>query len=169
MKKEVTIAIVLGLIVGLIVAIGMYRAQRAVNQTVQEPGILLTDQLGTPLPTILEDESAENSTNLKVAQPLDESWETTSGIRVSGQTTSNTPLIVFHNETEVVGLSDDQGNFSIPITLEAGSNVLVIRALHNNQDPSEVTRTLIYSTVRPEAASSSAKTTPLPTQKPIAL
>lgn len=146
MKKEVMIAVTLGLIVGLVIAVGMYRAQRAVDEGIPEHTALLPDQLGTPLPSNLLTDK-EDSDTLRVVQPPDEFLSRTEEINVSGQTTPNTPIVVLHNEQEIVGSSDEQGNFSLPLTLKAGSNILHIRALHSDKDPSEVLRTVVYSSV----------------------
>lgn len=157
MKKEVLIAISFGLIVGLVITIGMYRARTALE--VEPPSDLLavSDQDSTPEPLA----SPSAKTGLIVREPSDEALSTRQSISVTGSTYPNRALVILINEKEVVGMSDEQGNFSLPVTLSVGGNLIKIRVLNPGQDSIEVTKTVVYETSLAQAtASESAVASP---------
>ncbi|PWU23858.1 hypothetical protein C5B42_01705 [Candidatus Cerribacteria bacterium 'Amazon FNV 2010 28 9'] len=155
MKKEIIFAVLIGLIVGLIIMFGVYQAQKAM-QSASTTNTDVTDTLSSPPP----DTSATASQDaFTVSEPLDESIATDANIHVTGQTIPNAAIIIINTTpTETVGMSDANGNFSIPYVLQPGSNVLRIRVMSNTQDTMEVVRSVIFST-----ADLTVKNTPAPT------
>lgn len=139
MKKEVFFAIVFGLVVGLIITVGMYRARRALDTVPsQSPEPFLTTSVEeTPLPT------GEESL-LRIREPAPELSTQQSTISITGTTLASTPIIVLHNEKELITTSDAQGNFSLPVTLVEGANIFTIRVLPSDRAPLESVRTVVY-------------------------
>ncbi|MEP7166615.1 MAG: hypothetical protein ABI758_01400 [Candidatus Woesebacteria bacterium] len=168
MKKEVGIAIVFGLIVGLIITVGMYRARTALQTPLEESPSPFTQDGSTPSATVLP----ENASELRVTAPLDEDVRTVKDILVSGATLPNSTIVILHNEHEVLGTSDTEGNFSIPLVLETGANVLRIRVLSTSRAPMEIIRTVVFESSQPEptptasASGTVKKATPKPTLRP---
>jgi hypothetical protein len=163
MKKEVGIAIVFGLIVGLIITIGMYRARTALQTPLEGTPDPFAQDITTESPLPANDIVPENSSQLRVTSPLDEELRTSKDILISGITFPNSTIVILHNEHEVMSSSDVQGNFSVPDVLEAGANVFRIRVLAPDQSPIEVLRTVVFESNQPEstASPSAAKKTNL--------
>lgn len=162
MKKELLFAMSIGLCIGLIITFGMYRARVAMttNTTVNR----IDGTLPTP-PVLGKDEEKSNTDAFVVSQPLDEALLSDPKIQVTGQTYPNAVVVILQEASEIVGQSDAKGNFSIPITLDAGANTLVIRVLAENRDPLSVTRTVIFSTADLSAGTSTKTATPSSTPK----
>ncbi len=154
MRKEVIIAIAFGLVVGLVITIGMYRARTALEETPTETTAALVEDSLSPLPS----SAPQTQNGLILREPVEEAVTTTPNIRVSGSTFANRAIVLLINEKEVVAMSDDQGNFSIPVTVTIGGNILKVRVLNPGEAASEVTRTVIYEL--PLAALASESGTP---------
>lgn len=157
MRKEVIIAISFGLIVGLVITIGMYRARTALEEEPHPDSVALSDEQPTPEPSA----TPATQTGLIVREPSEEGLSTTASISVTGATYPNRALVILVNEKEVVGMSDEQGNFSIPLSLTLGGNIIKIRVLNPGSDPIEITRTVVYEApIAVATASDSAVASP---------
>jgi hypothetical protein len=161
MKKEIVIAIVFGLAVGLIITVGMYRARRAMETTTAND-VDITETVQptpeeSPLPRDL------SSGKLRLREPQPDAFTTEKNLQISGTTVPDSLIVILLNEREVLGSSDTEGNFSIPATLDDGVNVLVIRVLPNGETPIEMTRSIVYDSGTNQTASPSAS--PVPKKK----
>jgi len=152
MKKEVLIAIVIGLSFGLLVSYGVYHARKSLQTAV-------TTDLETPsTPT----PSASPLSSLILRSPEDETVQATKDITITGTTTPNSVVVAFVNDAQQVSTADKSGNFSFQSQLNADSNVIVVHAIDQNGKVSQETRTVIYSTLsldKSSTASSSASAT----------
>lgn len=162
MRKEVFIAICIGLFVGLLITVGMYRARIAVeSEPVTENEFVVVE---TPIAqeTLLPEDTQSALSELQIDEPSDELLTREEQVRVTGKTLPNTPLLILHNSTERALRADAQGTFSITLPLETGSNIFTIRAFLPSQKYVEVVRTVVYSEqdffADPTAASGSART-----------
>ncbi|SRR5258708_3521872 len=165
MKKEILFAVGIGLVVGLIITFGMYRARQAVTgaTTINNQ---LNGTLASPPPTNV---TAPEQDAFLVSEPLNESLISDPNIRVSGQAFPNAAIIILGGITETVGTADANGNFSLAVTLQPGGNLLTIRALSDSRDSLEVARTVIASNADlNQNATPSATPKPTPTPKPTA-
>lgn len=140
MRKEVIIAITFGLIVGLIITIGMYRARTALEVVPTEDTPAITQEDASPLPS----SKPQTQTGLILREPAEDALSTTQNTLVSGTTFANRAIVILLNEKEVVAMSDEQGNFSIPVSLGLGANLVKVRVLNPQANPIEVTRTIVY-------------------------
>lgn len=166
MKKEILFAVGIGLVVGLIITFGMYRARQAVTGATT-----VNNQINGTLtsPPIATDGQEQVKDAFLVSEPINESLITDPNIRVSGQAFPNAAIVILLGESETVGTADTQGNFSLPLTLSPGGNVLTIRALSDVTDPLEVIRTVVVSTADlNQNATVSATPKPSTTPKPSA-
>jgi hypothetical protein len=145
MKKELLLAIVIGLTFGLIITYGIYRARMTLSQPPR------TAQ-SSPTPTASPD--SENSANLRIVSPNDESVQSDKAITVAGASLPGSHVVIFINDTEHLTTADTSGNFSIQGTLEAGSNIITIHALDENGKVTVQERTVIL--VSPSADTQTA-------------
>lgn len=157
MKKEVLVAILLGLGVGLIVTFGIYTARK----TITTP-LLLS---GTPVPSAAGG-SMRNS--LVLLSPEDESIQAVKEVKVSGTTDPNAQVVIMINgATPIISSADNSGNFSIDTVLENGGNTILVKTLDDEGNLAEETRTVIFTTASlDEAPAASASPSPTTKAKP---
>ena len=136
MKKEVGVAIFIGLIFGIIITIGLYRARMsAINRG--NP----TNIISSPTP----EPSGQNST-LVLNSPEDESIQSTKNITVAGTTTPHAFVVVFINDRDFLTSADSTGHFSLAADLEAGSNIITVHSIDEDGKSTDEEKTVIYST-----------------------
>jgi len=149
MRKETIVAILFGLIVGLFLTYGFYRAKLAIGP---RPNPVSTPTPGTtPSP-------APSTGQLTLISPADESVQADKSTTITGKTVPNATIVILVNDAETVTLSDTTGNFSQARTLESGSNVIVVNVLDVSGGTLVVERTVIVANT--EALSPSATATP---------
>ena len=162
MKKEVLLAIFIGLSVGLLITYGIYRSQ-TVNTTSQ-----IDSLTGSPEPS----NATQDNATLVIHSPQDESIVAEAKTTIAGGTTPQSFVIIFVNNREFLTTADGSGNFSISADLESGSNIITVTALDENGHKTTKELTVVFSTqpltADVPAASSSAKPTakPSPSVKP---
>lgn len=156
MKKEVVIAVLIGLSLGLIVTYGIYTARRSLMST--------NSSLPTPTPSSTP---APTSSVLSVVSPDDESLQFTSDVKIAGTTKPGSLVIIFINDKYQITHADQSGNFGIGVQLDEGSNVITTRAIDDNGQTVDDQRTVIYSTtdLTEPVASSSATVVATPSAK----
>lgn len=137
MKKELLLAIFMGLALGLVIVFGFYRTRIMLtpkNQT--------TNAEVSPTP----EASSDLMSNLVIHSPLDESIQESADVTIAGTTNENEFIVILVGDQDFVTTADDSGNFSISAKLEAGSNVIQIKSI--NEDGKVLTKelTVIYTT-----------------------
>jgi hypothetical protein len=137
MRKEILYAIVGGIILGLIVAFGVYR----INSTIYSKNKNISIDVPTPTPT-----SIDNS-KLKVVldKPEEDDVVISSLITVSGLTKPKTWLALSGESSDYLVMSDSSGAFSQDIDLAAGVNQIKVTAFENNGNESATRVLVIYS------------------------
>lgn len=169
MKKEMILAIFLGLVLGLIVTYGIYTAR----QSLTDSGGISTE--GSPEP-ISETQAALHNA-ITLLSPEEGSVYTTPEVKIIGTTDPLAQVIIMLNDKPFILESDSSGNFSVEDTLRAGANFVVVRAIDEEGNIATMERTIAYTTVdfdqpipaSPSAtatASASPKATPKPATKP---
>lgn len=139
MKKEMLLTVVMGLIIGLIITFGIYRARSA--QTPEDAGVLSTSPSPTP------NASADSTGMLVLHSPEDEQIVDSETVTVAGTTRPNIFVVIFVNGEETITTADSSGNFSVQRDLETGSNVIIVQAIAEDGTVTKIERTVIYSTV----------------------
>jgi len=129
MRKEITMAIIFGLVAGLLITFGVYyfrnrgRSQEAQNLTVTEKIVL--DAINNPT-----DGTRNSSSLVRIVEPLNESVSVESDVNLVGVAFPDQLVIVFINEDDQIITADAEGNFELPIKLESGSNILSVHAIN---------------------------------------
>lgn len=137
MKKELLLAILIGLAVGLVIVFGFYRTRILLtpkNQT--------TNTEVSPTP----EASADLMSNLVIHSPLDESIQESANVTIAGTTNDNEFIVILVNDQDFVTTADDSGNFSISTELEAGSNIIQIKSINEDGKVTTKELTVIYTT-----------------------
>lgn len=134
MKKEVLIAIFVGLSMGLIITFGIYRVRTSLTQTPTQNLAEIQEAVATATPTVLTLHSPEDGT-------IQTETETT----VTGSTIANTFVVLFANEEDYITTSDESGNFSFQIELDQGVTVLRVHVLDDTGATSVEERLIVVS------------------------
>ena len=122
MKKEVLIAIFVGLSMGLIITFGVYRVTNTMTEKpVAEFTELTQETQATATPTVLA-----------LHNPEDGTIQTETELTVTGTTIANSFIVVFVNDEDYLSSSDESGNFAIKVTLAEGENIIKTHVLDVN-------------------------------------
>jgi hypothetical protein len=136
MKKEIIIAILLGLSLGLFITYGLYRTRNAAD----------TNQTLTIEDTLNSSPEIEVLSTLVLHSPEDESIVENPEVPIAGDTEPNNFVVIFVNEEEFITTADETGAFSISTELEAGSNVIIVYSIDEDGNQTIEERVVIYST-----------------------
>ncbi len=134
MKKEIIIAIIVGIFLGLIITYGFYtsrtvaenQAQTQVNETQLE-----------------ENDQEINLNQLSLYEPTDGLVISEKKIAISGASLKKNFVVIFVGNDDLITQADDSGNFSVEATLQPGANIITAIALDENGQQSQVSRTVI--------------------------
>lgn len=149
MRKEILLAIVIGLFVGLILTYGIYVAQTALRRTPSND---------TQSQTLNASPEPSAGGNLTILSPIDETVQTSQKVTVAGTTIVNSFVVIFINDEEHITTADASGNFSIEADLELGSNIITVHAIDEDGQETTVERTVIVVLSEPsDTASESAE------------
>lgn len=135
MKKEIFLAVLVGLCLGLIITYGVYRARKSDVDLAHQA----TTAASTPTPTPEE-------TLLVIHSPEDEIITDQETVSVAGTTTPQAFVVIFTNGEEQIIQADDSGNFSVEAKLETGSNIITVHSLDEDGKSTQSELTLIYTT-----------------------
>lgn len=147
------LAVFIGLTLGLVITYGVYTAQTAKNTQ-------LTN--ATPLPSPTSGDTGENSTDLVITNPQDESVQRESELTVVGSTWAEAFVVILVNNKEFITTSDTSGAFSVKAKLDPGSNIISIHVIDEDGKTITQERTVIL------AADPTPEPTPSPTPRPVA-
>ena len=134
MKKETAIAILLGVGLGLIVAIGVTLKTRS-KDTKKVTPISHTLNI-TPSVT-----AKSQSSTLEISQPEDDSIAPAKTVLIKGKAPKNS-LIVIQSPIQTVTFTNDKEDFSQNFSLALGENVIVVTAYPKDQNGTGIERDL---------------------------
>lgn len=138
-KKEATVAVVIGLILALVVTGGVLRARTALK-TVKLPTkeSFLSNKKTTP-------ETKSKELFLELTTP-DNSVLAEPKLTLSGKTLPNTYIAILGEKGEYLIVPSDVGNFSQEIALVKGANTIKIVVYQNDGKKIEDTVNAVYTT-----------------------
>lgn len=137
MKKEVLIAVLLGLGMGLVITYGFYRVKTTVSGPKTNP----------VLETATTSATENNSSVLSISSPLDGLVTTETTVTVSGTTVPGAFVVVFVNDVEQITNADATGNFSVAALLKSGANAVNVVVADNDGTTYSDSRVVIVSTL----------------------
>lgn len=157
MKKELFLAILIGLVLGLVIVFGIYRTK-----------IFFTpkNEVSQPTPTTTTTPADEVISNLLIHSPLDETIVETEEVTIAGTTNPNYFIAIIVNDQNFITNADESGNFSLSVKLETGSNVMQINSIDEDGEIITKELTVIYST-KPLTATTETTTQEQPWKPPI--
>ena len=141
MRKEVILAIVGGVVLGLLVIGGLWWTNKATTE--ESLNITPTPVLEQP-PTLIP----VSSLSLEIISPEDEIIIEEEKITLEGKTAPESVVVVIYPEGENIVEADEEGNFETEITLVGGANEIKVTAYDEEGNQAEKSLTLVYSTAK---------------------
>lgn len=138
MKKEVLVAILMGMILGLVITFGIYQARNSLV-----PNATLSPLEGSPIPS---PETANNAGSLVITSPEDQTITNNQEVTVAGTTQADSFVGITINDQAHLTTADSSGNFSIQDNLEDGSNVIQVLSINSDGEAVHQEITVIYTT-----------------------
>lgn len=139
MKKETIFLSLTALVIGLLVAGGIFFAYKYMTKPADKKGTIITlDPTPTPI--------SSNSEELMLSEPEDESVVEKKSISISGKTVPGSTVIVSSENDEQVATPADNGNFSLTTTISEGANIIEVISILPSGEERKVIRTVTYST-----------------------
>jgi len=136
MRKEVVIAIILGLVLGSILVYGIYTANKAAKDVIQ-PTQQTQEQP--------ENEQKQNSI-LTVNSPEDGDILDTPTATISGQTSLDNALVIITETDQFTPNTDENGFFYLEVELIKGGNLIQVTAITPSGQRRDEYLNLVYTT-----------------------
>lgn len=138
MKKEITLAVILGILVALGITFFIYQKNKVVTPTE-------TTQV-TPSPTPIETLPEKPAASIAISFPEHEAVFEDKAITITGTSIfPDTPVVIFINQQDFFTQSDNNGNFSLTANLESGSNIIVATIIDDQGVDHSDQVTVVYS------------------------
>ncbi len=137
MRKEVLFAILLGGIIGAVVAFGLWRANKALTNNNPK------DFIQTAPKT---EKNEMSSGALVVDSPETNSVVSLDSVKVIGKTTPESTVILSTKEEEVLLEADKDGKFEGTIKLAGGANLIKVTSIDKDGEKEEIELAVVYST-----------------------
>lgn len=140
MIKELTIAIVLGALIGFGATSGVIalKNQNKLSQASPTPIVQTSDLTSTP-------DQPEHT--LTITSPDNEIVTDSDQLDIQGQTTSASQIVIHTQQDSFFIEADQSGTFSQAITLEAGANLIQISSFSPTEQQADFDLIITYSTV----------------------
>ena len=141
MRKEVLVAIAVGSLVGLIIAFGVWRANKAFSFSKIKSSIETTSQEGSK-----EDNKPKTPTSLVVTSPENSAILSSDKVKVEGSSTPEATIVLSSENYETITETNKDGEFKTEIELAGGVNQVKVASYDLNGNKQETSLTVIYST-----------------------
>ncbi len=138
-RKEITIAVIIGLLVGLVVVGGIIRARSAL-ENITPPEINIGQSKSSPSPT------PEANSHFLDLTTIDNQVLNKNSIIIEGSTLPNTYIVILGEKSEYIIVPSDTGGFSQEVTLTTGANTITITSYENDGNSQKQTLNVIYTT-----------------------
>lgn len=138
MRKETTFAIIFGITLGLILAFGIYRANKAIKQNSQ--GITIDTEVVDK-----DSPETEGNTPLTLLKPDNMQVFGTDVIQITGTTKANSYLVVTGGTSDYFTKSSSDGSFNFEYEIDPSINYLDINSISENNSRSNIKLEIVYS------------------------
>lgn len=149
MIKELLLAIIIGGLLGFGVT-GGYLTLRQKSQT-QDP-VIISQPTTIPSPTITNTLTSDidKTTNdkLTIVSPENDLLVFNENLNITGNTTSDSQIIINTTTENFTGKSDQKGYFDVPIKLQGGLNIIKISAIDIDGNQLDTELNITYSTAK---------------------
>lgn len=145
MKKEVLLAIIIGITLGLIIMAGVKFNSLKSFITGNEKQTTIADAV-SPAPTSTITPTPESDLTISILSPENESIIETSSVELTGKTSPLSTVVIIAEEDEIILQSGAQGEFETSVDLIGGENIIEITAYDSKGSEVKTDLTLTYTT-----------------------
>lgn len=140
MRKEILLAIIVGIAAGLGITYGLYTVRERLDssetaETIEESRLVVASPTPSPL------------SSLTLQQPEQDLLTNEETVQVIGRTIPNSHVIILAQEAELITTADQDGDFAQTVPLEPGGNRLTITTITPDGAQESTVRNVVYSTV----------------------
>ncbi|MCA9369574.1 MAG: hypothetical protein H6774_02895 [Pseudomonadales bacterium] len=155
MKKEISIAVLIGLLLGLIITYGVYRTQLLFTSESQE----VEQVIGSPNPEPTEQ-------LLSLTQPENGTVQTNGDISIVGNAKMGSFVVLFADNEDYIITPEEDGSFHFSTSLEEGTTIIRVHAINSEGQTTMVERVVVIEEPEPSpSAEASPSATPSTTQE----
>jgi len=143
MRKEVILAVIIGVLLGGVILYGINLAN---SSSKINSGSKNTEENSqeTPSPTKISDN------RISIITPQNNAVVTKSLISLKGSVKPNSSVAIVTESDDIITTADNAGNFSSDINLISGENIITVTAVDENQATASATITIIRTATLPE-------------------
>lgn len=138
MRKEILLAVFVGITLGLMITFGIYQN----SENAKSGQDSNTDQLINN--TISTQSGAIQDPQLVINSPEEDFLSNEEELIVSGSGIPDSFVVVLVNDVESISNTDESGNFSIKVKLIKGGNLIEINSIDEDGKQINKQRTVIY-------------------------
>ena len=135
MRKEIIFAIASGILFGLVVAFGIWKANSSIKTSNQQQ-----------VSTQKEEETPKAQFGLTIAKPEENTVTNKKTITLSGISKINAWIVISGDEKDYVIQADEKGGFEYEIDLIGGVNEIIVTAFDETGASVEKKEIVVYST-----------------------
>lgn len=140
MKKDVTVAVIVGFILGAVVAITFVNLPKLLKK-----GSDVAQNVSFPSITPTITTTISPSENLIIDEPSDESIVAKNSVNIVGKTKANNTIVAVSEVDGIIKTASDDGSFSFPFKLSEGGNKIYIATYDKNGTSETKILTLFYT------------------------
>lgn len=138
MRKEILLAIFVGITLGLMITFGIYQnSENSKTGQNSDTDQLINNPISTESATIQDPQLVINS-------PEEELLVNEEELIVSGSGNPDSFVIILVNDVETISNTDESGNFSVKVKLNPGGNLIEINSIDEDGKQISKQRTVIY-------------------------
>lgn len=145
MRREVAIAILVGSLLGLALAFGIWRANK-----VLQPTKTASESTPAGLSQTTDQTKKESGENLLVTRPENNSVVNEDKVVVQGSTNPYATIVIVASSGEIISQAKQDGSFSEEVKLLGGPNEIKVASYDKDGNKSEQTLVIVYSTEFPK-------------------
>lgn len=140
MKKEVLLAILIGIGLGLLITFGLYTARKSIKQAGQIVSPLVENKNNNA------NSSQEIVPSFSLLSPIDQSISKEGKTSIVGSAAPSSWIIILTETGEKMVQADQKGSFSTEVFLVSGENEIEVKTISDKGDIVGKIVTVVYST-----------------------
>jgi hypothetical protein len=144
MRKEVILAVIIGVLLGGVILYGINLANNSSKLNPDNNETEENNSKATPTP------SKKLDNQVTIIIPQDNSVVTESSITLKGSAKANANIAIISESDDLIITADNNGNFSSDVNLISGENTIAVTAVDDKQATSSASITVIRTTTLPE-------------------
>lgn len=151
MRKEILLAIIVGVIFGLGATFGIYSLRQTLFRNTT-PDAISASKLGvesSPTPT--------PNSRLSITNPTQDLFTEEKTVQVVGRALPESLVTILASANEFIATADKDGDFSIEVALTEGGNKLTVVATAPDGSQDTSVLNVVYSALTPTASAEASK------------